>query len=313
MPPVPPVPSRHRIATTGSAETHWWEYGSGHSDAPGARGSGGTIVLVHGFRGTHDGLAQIAAALSRLLPGWSIALPDLPGFGRTPPPEAGCTAAGYQAWIRQFCAAVVAPGQPFVLLGHSFGTIVAALGMEHGLRPDALVLINPITQAALDGPHRVGTRAAIALYALAAHLPERAAVGVLSARPVVRVMSEAMAKTHDRDLRRWIHAQHDAYFSRFASSKDVLAAFRTSCERTVAEARERMDLPVLILCGDRDDIVPIRVQRAFAAALPDARLRVYTGVGHLIHYEAPQRAADDIAAFVTELTGGPDGPDQDGR
>ena len=35
--------------------------------------------------------------------------------------------------------------------------------------------------------------------------------------------------------------------------------------------------------------------------LPDARLVVLEGVGHLIHYELPHLAADAIRAFLLEV------------
>ena len=35
--------------------------------------------------------------------------------------------------------------------------------------------------------------------------------------------------------------------------------------------------------------------------MPDARLRVFGGVGHLIHYEVPALAADAIRDFVDSL------------
>lgn len=309
VPPVAPVASSHRIAVIDGVPTHWWEYGARHQDdATGA--PEGTLVLVHGFRGTHEGLAQIAAAASRQLPDWSIAVPDLPGFGRSPAPAGGCTEAGYGAWLAGFCGQIAEPERPFVLLGHSFGSIVAAFGLQRGLGPDALVLVNPISQSALEGPNRLGTQAAIGLYAAAARLPQRAATAVLSAPPVVRVMSEVMAKTRDRELRRWIHRQHAQYFSRFSSARDVLDAFRTSCEHTVAEAREQLGLPVLMLCGERDDIVNPDAQRAFAATLPDVELRLYPGVGHLVHYEAPQAAADETVAFIRRRVVAPDAASQ---
>lgn len=298
-PSTTPVRADHHIAEVAGIPSHWWEYAPGSEAAPAGR-----LVLVHGFRGTHEGLAQIAGVLPALLPGWSICVPDLPGFGRSPAPEEGCTAEAYASWLPGFCEALPStPGAPLVLLGHSFGSIVVALALAAGLRCAATILVNPISQAALEGPNRVGTRAALGLYRTAAALPERLGRRMLSAPVVVRGMSEIMAKTHDRELRGWIHGQHARYFSVFSSVGDLEQAFRTSCEHTVAEAADELRMPVLLLCGDRDDIVPLAAQQALAASLPDAKLVVFPGVGHLIHYEAPEAAAGEIATFLGDRLG----------
>lgn len=38
-----------------------------------------------------------------------------------------------------------------------------------------------------------------------------------------------------------------------------------------------------------------------AAAIPDARLVVYSGAGHSIYWEEPERIASDLSAFVEKL------------
>ena len=52
---------------------------------------------------------------------------------------------------------------------------------------------------------------------------------------IVRVMSVTMAKTDDPALRRWIHDQHDRYFSAFGDRDVVLEAFRASVSHDVSE------------------------------------------------------------------------------
>lgn len=60
--------------------------------------------------------------------------------------------------------------------------------------------------------------------------------------------------------------------------------------------------PTLIVWGDRDDFVARSDQERLAAAIPHSKLVVYEGVGHVVHWEAPERVAADIAAFVGRLT-----------
>jgi pimeloyl-ACP methyl ester carboxylesterase len=61
--------------------------------------------------------------------------------------------------------------------------------------------------------------------------------------------------------------------------------------------------PTLIIWGDQDPLCPRGEQEALAAGIVDARLVVYPGGGHNVHWEEPERFADDLAAFCQRLTG----------
>jgi pimeloyl-ACP methyl ester carboxylesterase len=63
----------------------------------------------------------------------------------------------------------------------------------------------------------------------------------------------------------------------------------------------RLDVPVLILHGDRDASAPLEVTgRPAAALIPGARLVVYEGAPHGLYFTHKQRLNHDIANFVRE-------------
>ncbi|MHA7278528.1 alpha/beta fold hydrolase [Arthrobacter sp. MDT2-2] len=261
----------------------------GPSDAP----HGATIVMVHGFRGDHHGLLRLVEEL----PGHRVLLPDLPGFGQGQ--ELGGThdVAAYARFIRDVTRRLVP--EPRVLLGHSFGSIVAAEAAA--LDPDLagiLVLVNPISAPALEGPSRTASRLAEGYYVAADRLPETAGRALLSNPAIVRGMSIFLAKTKDRNLRRWIHGQHDAYFSSFAGRRVVLEAFRASISGTVRDRARELTMPVLLIAAENDDIGSVASQRELAALIPDATLEVIPDVGHLVHYEKPREAALLVEDFL---------------
>src|SRR5690606_28050137 len=99
--------------------------------------------------------------------------------------------------------------------GHSFGSIVTSAAVAGGLETPQLILVNPIGAPALEGPKGVMTRLAVFYYAMGARLPEKLGTALLRNRAIVRIMSVTMAKTKDAELRRFIHDQHDTYFSLF--------------------------------------------------------------------------------------------------
>ena len=61
--------------------------------------------------------------------------------------------------------------------------------------------------------------------------------------------------------------------------------------------------PTLLLWGDRDALARRVDQDALVAGIPGARLVVYEGTGHALHWEEPARFAADLAAFVASLDG----------
>jgi pimeloyl-ACP methyl ester carboxylesterase len=286
--PVHPDPepiADGRVEAAGAA-TRYWVWG----DPAAAQ----TLVAVHGFRGDHHGLLPVIARLG----GYRVITPDLPGFGASAPFAAGRHDVGaYAGWLRAFCGGLVEPGR-FVLLGHSFGSVISAAAVAAGLRPRSLVLINPIAAPALEGPRAVLSRLAVGYYRLGAALPEPLGRALLASPVIVRMLSEVMAATPDRRLRGWIHDQHRRYFSTFADRRVVVEAFEASVAHHVGEYADRLSVPTLLIAGDRDDIVPVPAVQRLVRKLPDGRLLVLAGVGHLVHYEQPEPAAAAITEFV---------------
>ncbi len=288
--PVASLRPTRREARVAGGMTAYWEYGPADADT--------TIIAVHGFRGEHHGLEPVVA----LLPEMRIISPDLPGFGETAPlPDRLHDLGAYADWLRAFVDAV-APGA--VILGHSFGSIVASAAVADGLSTPRLILLNPIGAPALEGPRAILTRLAIFYYWAGARLPERLGTAVLRNGLVVRIMSVAMAKTADKELRRFVHDQHDTYFARFADRDVLRDAFVTSVSHDVSEFAARIAQPTLLVAALKDDLTPIEAERRLATLFARAELVEIPDVGHLIHYETPQPAAAAIRRFLAPSAGG---------
>ncbi|MBV9920987.1 MAG: alpha/beta hydrolase [Pseudonocardia sp.] len=246
-----------------------------------------SVVFLHGLRGDHHGLEPIVAHLGSL----RAVVPDLPGFGASPPlPHDPHDIAGYAAWAAELLAAV--GGDP-VLAGHSFGSVVAAATAVE-TRPRALVLVNPIATV----PRHAMTKLTVGYHRLAAALPERLGEALLRSPSVTRIASAAMTTTPDPALRRWIHAEHGRYFAGFADRRVLLEAFHASISRDVAEFASAVHARTLLVAAERDGIAPLPAQRVLVGRFPDARLVIVPDVGHLAHYEAPAAVAEAITEFV---------------
>jgi pimeloyl-ACP methyl ester carboxylesterase len=274
---------RREVAVLGGT-TAYWDYGPADAAT--------TVIAVHGFRGEHHGLEPVVAHLPEL----RIISPDLPGFGETPPlPGRRHDLDAYADWLEAFVADV-APGA--VILGHSFGSIVVSAAVAGGLATPKVILVNPIGAPALEGPRGILTRLAVFYYWAGAKLPEGLGEALLRSGLVVRIMSVSMAKTRETELRRFIHDQHDTYFSRFADRDVLHDAFVASVSHDVSEFAAQIAQPTLLVAAQKDDITPIEAERVLAGIFPDAELVEIPEVGHLIHYETPAPAAEAIRRFL---------------
>lgn len=254
------------------------------------------VIMVHGFRGDHHGLIPIAEELHTRHPELSILIPDLPGFGESDPiPRKKHNLKMYGGWLKRFADTVAPNGS--LLFAHSFGTLVASQALDLGYQPKSTVLVNPISAPALAGPRRVLTQLAILYYRAGKSLPPALATALLAHPLIVRVMSEVMAKTGDRELRSWIHNQHDQFFSSFHDRNVLLDAFEASVSHTVGEFSQSFSVPTQIISGNQDDIAPLYSQLELSRKIAEGNLAILTGVGHLSHYEAPGEVAEIASGF----------------
>ena len=253
------------------------------------------VLMVHGFRGDHHGMDLMAGAIRDR----DVIVSDLPGFGLTPPLSAGLSLDSYCDHLVGLIAEVTSRWQAApIVLGHSFGSIlVAHMAARRPGTVGELILINPITTPALEGSAKVLTALTRLYYNLGARLPETIGHQLLANPVIVRAMSEVMATTSDRGLRRYIHDQHARHFSTFSDRDSLAAAFEVSVAHTVTEVAGDLRMPTLVIAGDKDAIAPIPATREFVSELASARFVELSGVGHLVHYERPEAAASAIMGF----------------
>lgn len=249
-----------------------------------------TIVVVHGLRGTHHGLQFIAAAL----PQYRFIIPDLPGFGESKPLKTTHNEKNYATWLGKFIAQLKL-AEPPIVLGHSFGSIVASrYAANHPTAVPKLILINPISKHG----NALGGLSAKSYYKLGAFLPETVGTKLLKSRLVTRLMSETMITTKQKHLRHRVNEQHFAYFATFSNRRSVNETFNATMSGSVLRVADKLTMPVLLIVGAKDRFVPLRGQTQLYKKLPQGNLQIVGNVGHLIHYETPEKAAEMIKKFV---------------
>jgi pimeloyl-ACP methyl ester carboxylesterase len=245
-------------------------------------GSGDPLVLLHGLLDSSEGWNHLAD-----LPCERIAF-DLPGFGHSDAPARG-SLAGY---ARDIAAGLERLGiERFNLVGHSLGGGVAtALAEMMPERVGAVVLLAPVgfgrvplAEAASLPGIRTLVRGAMPL-AFSSRLAITAAYlamvsnGLAPERAIVDRVADRGGKLAP-GVREGTRATADAGRAKDAFHRRVVA----------------YDGPVFAIWGDHDRLVPVSHAKGVRAALPQAHVDVWSGMGH---HPIRERFEDLIATIA---------------
>ncbi|MCZ2848558.1 alpha/beta fold hydrolase [Modestobacter sp. VKM Ac-2978] len=275
----------------------------------GGRSDGPTVVLVHGLGGSHlnwDLFAPLLTPHARVL---SL---DLPGFGRSEPGRRQATVHGNVLVLDRFLRDVA--GGPAVLVGNSMGGMISIL--ETAAAPElvrGLVLLDP----ALPGPRRA-LDPLVALTFAAYALPGvgeqtlRARRRRTGARAQVLDMlrlcgvdpAGVPASLVDRSVALVEQRQDVAGMDRaFLTAARSLLRVQAD-PRRYRRAMAAISVPVLLVHGERDRLVPVANARDVAHRHPDWRYVELPGVGHVPQLQVPERLADDVVPWLQQLPPG---------
>ena len=234
---------------------------------------GPTFVLLHGLLDSSAGWHELA----RCLPHRCVAF-DLPGFGASDQP----TRPRLSAYADDLAEAIRILGlPPFVLVGHSLGGAVAA-GLAERLpeRVRALVLLAPA------GFGRIALVETISIPGVR-EVVRRTLPFALAHRASVRAGYLAMVGNGhepERDVVDRVTTTAAALVPGAVAATQAIVAAGVS-KRAFHRRGVAYGGPVLALWGDRDRLVPPAHARGVTAALPQAEIEVWPGMGHHPHRE----------------------------
>ncbi|MCZ2816470.1 alpha/beta fold hydrolase [Modestobacter sp. VKM Ac-2984] len=278
-------------------------------------------LYVHGLGGASTNWTDLAALLAVRFDGWAL---DLPGFGQSAPPPRYSIHRHVQAVVDvlEWIVARPGPGQgrPVHLVGNSLGGLVSVWVAAR--RPDLVATLTLISAAMPVYRVPAAFDRAIALVLLpgvpalaerrlAGASPEQRVRGLLqmcfgdpSRVPPERV-AEAVEETRRRDEQPWAGQALTRSLRGLMSS--YLRVGRANAWRMARSVRA----PSLVVWGDRDKLVDPQLAPRLAEVLPDARLQVQAGIGHLAMLEAPEPTARAVLGLAEDAAreGEPDRTD----
>jgi pimeloyl-ACP methyl ester carboxylesterase len=274
-------------------------------DAPHER-----ALYVHGLGGASTNWTDLAGLLAVRFDGYAL---DLPGFGRSAPPPRYSIHRHVQAVVDvlEWIAGRPGPGQgrPVHLVGNSLGGLVSVWVAAR--RPDLVATLSLISAAmpVYRVPPAFDRVITLVLLPGVPALAERRLAGVSADQRVRGLLQmcfgdpsrvppqrfeEAVAEMRERDEQPWAGQALTRSLRGLMTS--YLRVGRANAWRMARSVRA----PSLVVWGDRDKLVDPRLAPRLAAVLPDSRLRVQEGVGHLAMLEAPEPTARAVLALAED-------------
>lgn len=248
------------------------------------QGAGPPVLLLHGYTDSADTWRYVLLGLAQR--GRAAIAVDLPGHGAADPHRD----TPILPQLARFATALVAQYPGGVLVGNSLGGLAALLAAEDpelpvagvvGLGPAGLgyqrwlLAVQPVVLPVMLASHALPSSAA------------RLVVGRLYRTVTVgrRPPREALGR----------YAGHFNDRRRIAALLRMVRWLKTEGMPGCLDL-ERIDVPVLLLWGRNDWLVPVPDPQALRTG-GDLRLEVWEDGGHCLQLEIPERVVDRLVAF----------------
>jgi pimeloyl-ACP methyl ester carboxylesterase len=277
--------------------THWIEFGSDSDGRP--------LVLVHGLGGSHLNWVLTGPQLAT---GRRVLAPDLRGFGLTPPGRHMATIPTNLTMLHHFIEEIA--GEPVILVGNSMGGMLSILyAHAHPENVAGLALISPALPARWHMPDlRVaGQVLTYAIPGLGQAYMKRLH-GLVPPRQLVQQVIELCYADPSRADPVMVEAVVRLATLRedMPGSADCMLTATRSLMRVASQpvrywaAMAALSVPVLLLGGTGDRLVPAAAITTAAERNPGWQTVIIDGVGHTPQLEAPQVVIDIIQGWLDQ-------------
>lgn len=265
-------------------DVHYKVYGQGEP----------TFILLHGFGASLFSWREVTAPLAEF--GTVIAY-DRPAFGLTERPLSweGENPYSQGAQVELVVGLMDALGvERAALVGNSAGGTIAMLTtLKYPQRVQSLILVDPAVYAGGGAPAWIRPLLST---------PQMRHLGPLVSRQI-QTRGPELIELAWHDPSKVTPEILEGYQKplRIADwDKALWELTLASRESGLADRLGEFDLPILVITGDDDRIVPTEQSVRLADELPDAQLVVIPQCGHLPHEERPVEFMQAVANFLSE-------------
>ncbi len=256
-------------------------------------GEGPVLLLIHGMAGTCENWRDVIEPLARH---YTVIAPDLPGHGLSAGGRGDYSLGNLAAGLRDLL--LVLGHERATIVGHSLGGGIAMqFSYQFPEMVERLVLVSsgglglevsPVLRAAaLPGADLF----------IAATATTGQKIGSAIGRGLSKVGMKPAADVAEVARGYGSLAEPDRRKAFLATLRSVVG---TEGQRVSAADRFYLaeEVPVLIVWGARDPIIPVGHGEDAHRALPGSRLEIFDGVGHLPQVEQPSRFITVLEDFL---------------
>lgn len=239
------------------------------------RGTGSPLVLLHGYPLDHH-LWDVVVPL--LIDTFDLILPDLRGFGESSTVDSFYTVEDIASDIAALLDHLEI--RKAAIVGHSMGGYVAlAFARLYPERISGLGLVS--SQVLADASDRKEAR-----YKSAAEVADKG-IGSVVAAMTTKFTSNPQLQEFARES---MERQQPAAY---------IGALKAMAERVDSTpVLSSLNVPVVLVHGEADQLIPIDRAREVKAALPNAYLVEISGVGHMPMMEDKEKTAEALKHLV---------------
>jgi pimeloyl-ACP methyl ester carboxylesterase len=286
---APDIPATDLEARYGRANSHYAEVAGGfrlHYLESGPAGAP-TVLLIHGFGDnafSWDGWTNV------LVPQYHVLAVDLPGHGLTDAPAGTAIDPAHFADVVDALLVKLGVG-PVAVAGNSLGGAVSwHLALRHPDHVNGLILVD-----AAGWPSQTLQKPPLA-FRLMRYKLGRDFIASIDNTPLIR---QGLAKdVVDRSVITEPFVQRWADLQRYPGHRTILMSLNPGGISASDAVLAPITVPTLILWGADDQIIDVASAHKFAEAIKGSELIIYPHVGHLAMVDAPDRTAQDVAAFL---------------
>lgn len=228
------------------------------------------IVILHGWGASSQSFNEVKKLLEK--EGFSVEIPDLPGFGDTPLVRNPMTFDDYVAFVQKYIG-----NRKVILLAHSFGARVAIAFA--GQNPQTISKL--ILTGASGVPHPLSVKKQAGSFIARAGKIIFSVPGFSYIGPALRKFNYTLLGEMD-----------------YYTAGNLKDTFKNVYRTDVRPFLAKISCPTLLVWGENDFIIPVSDGEYIRKNIKSASLIIVKGGTHKLPYEMPHVFVEKILPFL---------------
>lgn len=255
-------------------------------------GNGMPLILVHGIAGF---LEEWESAMNLLCKKYRVIALDLPGHGLSDKPDISYTLDFLAVFLKDFIQAV--SEEKIYLAGHSLGgAICLNFAIKYPHLVDRLIIVN---SAFVKIPLKIRLGSFVFLPKLTKLIRKIPMFIVKSFSRNSFFNKELIGDQWLRDSFRYINQPGSlrVMFS-IISSNITLLSLKKEIVQYFMEGLGKINIPVLIICGEKDRILPVENSLILHKHIKNSRYICFRNCGHELQCECCNQFCEEVFKFL---------------